>query len=265
MQGALVSEATRIVIDFVEGRLGAEQFEHILYERPEFEDILNNDPKLPPNTYVSRSTYLYVISQDFSDPSGLLNVHRALTEYLQRNGFLVNPTDRYVPPQPYRIARLRLECADCGAWSTVPDLGDFAYGEWILHTPVATDTAYLSAFENPVFDEVRSLVNELLADTGLTSGIKATCFQKVFGWACDPAPSGHRYDLFNNKLWCYACGSTNIRRHTDIPYVIQEFYLRTPTHKAWQHLEDREKRELLKKALRTVGCLEPLAATSSRG
>ena len=91
----MATEEIRQIIDFVEGRLGPKEFEKLLYNNPRFEEVLSNDPNLPPNTYVGRDVYLYVIQQDFNSPGGILDVHGALSQFLKRNGFSVQPTQRY--------------------------------------------------------------------------------------------------------------------------------------------------------------------------
>lgn len=89
------SQELQQIIDFVEGQLESKTFEKILYENPRFEEVLNDDPYLPTNTYVGTDVYLYVIQQNFNSLAGVLNVHGALAQLLERNGVSVQPTKKY--------------------------------------------------------------------------------------------------------------------------------------------------------------------------
>jgi hypothetical protein len=90
-----MANGMQAIVDFVEGRLDARSFEKRLYEDPEIEQVLNNDPNLDPGTYVGTSVYLFAIEQDFGAPGGVLSVHGALVDYLRRNHVTCRPSEGY--------------------------------------------------------------------------------------------------------------------------------------------------------------------------
>lgn len=83
------------IIDFVEGRLSAKDFELLFHNNPKFKAVFDNDPHLPSTSYVGQSVYLYVLQENFNDPAEVLNVHGALIEFLTRNGIAHEPTNQY--------------------------------------------------------------------------------------------------------------------------------------------------------------------------
>jgi len=83
------------ILAFVEGRTEAGEFEQLLYNDPEIERALNDDPGPKPGTYVGHSTFLFVVQQDFTSPAGVLNVHGALAQFLERKGIRSQPTEAY--------------------------------------------------------------------------------------------------------------------------------------------------------------------------
>jgi hypothetical protein len=87
--------AIATIVDFVEGRISPAEFEQPLYHDPAIENALNDDPALKPGTYVGSSTYLFVIEQDFKCPGGVLSVHGALSEFLDRKGVPYRATKAY--------------------------------------------------------------------------------------------------------------------------------------------------------------------------
>jgi hypothetical protein len=87
-----MDDALATIVAFVEGRLATEEFEQKLYHDPEIERVLNDDPTLRPGTYVGSSAFLFAIEQDFKSPSGVLNVHGALQDFLERRQIPFKPT-----------------------------------------------------------------------------------------------------------------------------------------------------------------------------
>jgi hypothetical protein len=83
------------IVAFVEGRIEPADFEKHLYNDPAIESTLNNDPTLKPGTYTGKSTYLFVVEQDFESPGGVLNVHGALSQFLERKQIPFRPTKAY--------------------------------------------------------------------------------------------------------------------------------------------------------------------------
>lgn len=138
------------------------------------------------------------------------------------------------------------------------DFPDFEYGRTVIRTSNPDDMAFIDGINDPVFDEVADIVKELVTAAGKKSW-SAHCFDQVFGVACDPAPSGYRYD-FTEKVRCPVCGSTELPLYgwvdppqTDIvelPYV---------TYNAWQKLSYDQKRERMREAIEKTNCLSYLS------
>jgi len=92
------------------------------------------------------------------------------------------------------IPMCKATCADCGRQFPYPELGDFAYGEFILHRDDGQDFRYLQGLGNEVWD---------CAAAHVSTGI----LQKVVARLVD-APAG-RY--FTIAMVCPCCGSRRFR------------------------------------------------------
>src|SRR6516225_645127 len=90
-----MDDAIATIVGFVEGRIEPAEFEQRLYNDPAIERALNDDPTLKPGTYIGTSTYLFVVEQDFESPGGVLNVHGALSQFLERKQIPFRPTKAY--------------------------------------------------------------------------------------------------------------------------------------------------------------------------
>jgi hypothetical protein len=88
-----MDEAIASIVAFVEGRIEPADFEKLLHNEPEIERTLNDDPK--PATYVGTSTFLFVVQQDFESSGGVLNVHGALSQFLERRQIPFRPIKAY--------------------------------------------------------------------------------------------------------------------------------------------------------------------------
>jgi hypothetical protein len=146
-----------------------------------------------------------------------------------------------------KVIRWHTRCEDHGHEAIIYVLAGETYGRLLGTTP-CHELAEFNSREDPVFDEVGELVDELLRRDS------PECFRRVLGVACDPAPSGHLYD-FTGKIWCPVCGSPNVHYWPDNPFQFEVVDLPHVTHEQWQRLTDEEKRERLREALRKVGCL----------
>jgi hypothetical protein len=90
-----MDETIASIVAFVEGRTESADFEKRLYNDPAIESALNDDPTLKPGTYIGKSTYLFVVEQEFESPGGVLNVHGALSQFLERRQIPFRPTKVY--------------------------------------------------------------------------------------------------------------------------------------------------------------------------
>jgi len=99
-----VDEALANIVAFVEGRMSPVAFESLAYHDPNIEAVLANDPTLRPDTYIGANTHLFVIQQDFASPSGILNVHGAMTQFLERRGIAFTPTQSHAELHTHILA-----------------------------------------------------------------------------------------------------------------------------------------------------------------
>jgi len=111
----------------------------------------------------------------------------------------------------------------------------------------------MDCFNDMVFQEVGDLVDQFLKPLG-EEWKRAQCFDSVFGVACDPAPSGYRYD-FTGRIPCPICGSSNVSYGPDDLPQVEILDLAPVTHNAWQQLSYEDKQEQLQEALWKAGCL----------
>lgn len=150
--------------------------------------------------------------------------------------------------KPTQIICWHTRCEDHGHEAITYVLAGDTYGRLLGRTP-CHELAEFNSWEDPIFDEVGELVDELLRRKN-----SVECFGRVLGVACDPAPSGHLYD-FTGKIWCPVCGSPNVHYWPDNPFQFEVIDLPHVTHQGWQQLSEAEKRERLREALRQAGCL----------
>lgn len=115
--GEAMDKALQSILDFVEGRLSAKDFEQVLYSDADLERLLKDESLRWHDTYIKSDPFDFLIGLDFDDPGGVLNAQGALELFLQRRG---------VPCQPDRAA------------ADLHDLLLDAQPEWL-----DVDTAYL--------------------------------------------------------------------------------------------------------------------------
>lgn len=132
---------------------------------------------------------------------------------------------------------------------------DFEYGKRTARTPIPDDFAYIAALNDPTFHELGKLADEYLKGTGLKEWQIADCFDVVLPLACDPAPSGHRYN-FDGTHWCPMCGATEIDFYESEPRVEELVEVYHVSHENWKRLSEAEKREIVRNALKEAGCLK---------
>ncbi|MBC7251626.1 MAG: hypothetical protein H5T62_15275 [Anaerolineae bacterium] len=157
-----------------------------------------------------------------------------------------------MPSRPTKVIRWNVTCEDHGHQAITYVLAGDTYGRLLGTTP-HHELAEFNSWEDPVFDEVGELVDELLRRVGRESWA-AECFQRILGVACDPAPSGHLYD-FTGKIWCPICGSPNVHYRPDDPFQFEVIELAHVTHQEWRRLSEAEKRVRIREALQEAGCL----------
>jgi len=74
----------KTIVDFVEGRLPALEFQAALYDDPAYGDLLA-DERGEPDRWVVEGTYVFVISQNFHDIVAVSRAQQALSAWLNRH------------------------------------------------------------------------------------------------------------------------------------------------------------------------------------
>ena len=92
---APVDESIGAIVAFVEGRIEPVDFGKMLHEKPDIERVLNDDPTLKAGTYIGTNTFQFILEQDISSPGGVLNIHGALSQFLERKQIAFKPTKVY--------------------------------------------------------------------------------------------------------------------------------------------------------------------------
>lgn len=90
-----MNQDLELLVQFVSGKIEAKQFESSLYASSSIEEYLSDDPDLPAYSYIGGDNYLFLISQDYNDPGGILNAQGAVEEFLERKGVEFNKTNRH--------------------------------------------------------------------------------------------------------------------------------------------------------------------------
>lgn len=85
----------KTIIDFVEGKISPKEFEQDLYNDSTYETILDDRNEVQLIQYITVNTYYFVIEQNFDDPGGILNVHGALCQFLDRRNVAYQATNEY--------------------------------------------------------------------------------------------------------------------------------------------------------------------------
>lgn len=80
-----------IILDFVEGRVEIAEFEQALYNDPEVEKALSDDPNRPRGGYVGASLYRWLLEQDLRRSGSVLDIHGELRDFLHRQGVPFTP------------------------------------------------------------------------------------------------------------------------------------------------------------------------------
>ena len=154
-----------------------------------------------------------------------------------------------------RIQRMEhwlIRCERCGTIDHTygfTDLGSYGRG---LGRTCSDELAEFSAWEDPVFDELLTIVRTFVNDSVSVSKLRE-CFNRVMSLVADPAPSGERY-TFTGKLCCRQCGSNATWYKPGEPDVV-EIPLPLVAHREWEHLNLEDKTKMVEAALCSFGCI----------
>ncbi|MGK7867073.1 hypothetical protein [Falsiroseomonas sp. E2-1-a20] len=142
-------------------------------------------------------------------------------------------------------------CAACNHTFEAPMLDESRYGEFLLWS-LSGRLAHLNAFEDAVYEELKSLVTDAI---GAEDPFRvADILQQIFGpLACDPDPQGKPYSIDGQPL-CPACRSRRIASWELIePQKVVEMEIPEVAHQRWGQLTRPQKREAVAETIRSLG------------
>jgi hypothetical protein len=90
-----MDESLQAILDFVEGRMSAKDFEQRVYNDPGIERVLKDESLRWHDTYMKTDPYTYVIALDYNHPADLLNAQGAMELFLTRKGISFARTSAY--------------------------------------------------------------------------------------------------------------------------------------------------------------------------
>lgn len=145
-------------------------------------------------------------------------------------------------------------CKICGSKREIYNLSGFLYGERLLLTEDGKHYAYLNCFDDTAFNEVNTIMKDLVKGNNLTLEQETNCFNKVFGISCDNI-KGSKIDSFRIKESCLSCGSDQLLVSENYPPDIIKVKLPTVTHDCWNKLDEQSKSKLILNELSIKGCI----------
>jgi len=97
----------------------------------------------------------------------------------------------------HQVEFVSADCRHCRRSFPIPLLGDFAYGSFVLHGERGSVFGYLSTFECPFWDDIKSRLLTIAgqrefksrADISRFQGVVASCADKIDGQPLDLAPA----------------------------------------------------------------------------
>jgi hypothetical protein len=149
-----------------------------------------------------------------------------------------------------KITLAKYCCVDSSHTFEAPLLDEGRYGEFLLWSSTGS-VAYLNAFEDLVYSEVRELVENIMSDADLFQ--VAELLQKIFGYvACDPDAHGALYSI-NEHPSCPICGGHRITSWEMIePKKLVELEILEVTHHGWNQLSSEQKHAAVAKAIHAI-------------
>jgi hypothetical protein len=140
-----------------------------------------------------------------------------------------------------KIALARFVCGRCKTEFEAPLLGEMSYGEFLLWSSRGS-VAYLNALADPIFAEVRRLLDSRFQAANIDSLVMADMLQGMFGpMACDPDDHGAPF-MMNVKPPCPNCGADKPSSWDFVdPPKFLESEISHVSHNAWNALSADEK------------------------
>ncbi len=156
---------------------------------------------------------------------------------------------KYVPFRIYKC-----QCKVCGNTFEVYKLSDFSYGERLLLTEDGLDFGYIVCYEDSVFNEVSTIVENFCKPKNLKQNQIVDCFNKVFGISCDLI-NGKKIDAYRSKRACPDCKKDQLETTPYEPFKTITAKVPVITHDEWNKLSSIEKNDLVFKELNLKGCI----------
>ena len=141
------------------------------------------------------------------------------------------------------------KCENCDTEFMSPELPGDSYGEFLMRSETGK-LAYLSSFEDAVFQEVEDIFkeNKLISDMNKIS--QAKVFQNIFGVVCDRALDNSEYQTVRNPS-CPTCHLNNcLSWQPTNPPVMIDIQVDLATHNYWNQLSKSNKEETLNNAIK---------------
>jgi hypothetical protein len=132
----------------------------------------------------------------------------------------------------------------------ISDDGPPARGRVLLSIK-SLQPAVIYYYEDPVYDEVASIVDDLLKDRRMSQLEVAKKFNQVFGEICDLAPDSSKYSM-SGKHYCPSCGSKLTSWGPSDPPRSCEVEIPRVTHTKWDTLDQDQKRRWIQELLKCV-------------
>lgn len=144
-----------------------------------------------------------------------------------------------------KIALAKYACDHCGGTFEAPMLDESSYGEFLLWSSTGK-VAYMNAFEDRAYLEVKGLLSETFDDLRADPFRASEVLQNIFGpMACDADPTGAPYAI-GAQPSCPSCENGHVASWELIyPPKIVEYDIPVVTHVRWDRLSDAEKAEQL--------------------
>ena len=93
-------ESIEQIVGLVEGTISLNDFRRFFETSATLEACLKDDPELPRGTYIGSNVYDYILQEStrpncWTRPGSLLNIHGALSQFLDRRKISYKPTKQY--------------------------------------------------------------------------------------------------------------------------------------------------------------------------
>ena len=158
--------------------------------------------------------------------------------------------------KPVSLWELRAQCLACGHEFPSYVLPDMVYGEWLLRTCDGKEMAILQCLDNPVFDEVRELVDGLIAREKnrklqrlAQKRREPTLLDRVMPICCDPLGGA---ELTTAPPRCPLCQSANVDRFDHDPPRGMGINLPVVTFHRWLAMRPDEREQKVAAKMRAL-------------